>query len=35
MDDKLTVVVLTNLGGSKPNIIANRVAEMYLSGEVK
>jgi CubicO group peptidase (beta-lactamase class C family) len=35
MEDKLTVVVLTNLGGSKPNIIANRVAEMYLSGEVK
>jgi CubicO group peptidase (beta-lactamase class C family) len=35
MDDKFTVVVLTNLGGSKPSIIAHRVAEMYLSGEVK
>ena len=35
MDDKLTVVVLTNLGGSKPKIISDRVAEMYLSGDVK
>jgi CubicO group peptidase (beta-lactamase class C family) len=35
MDDKLTVVVLTNLGGSKPKILADHVAEMYLSGSVK
>jgi CubicO group peptidase (beta-lactamase class C family) len=35
MDDKITVVVLTNLGGSKPKIISDRVAEMYLSGDVK
>jgi hypothetical protein len=35
MDDKLTVVVLTNLGGAKPKIIADRVAEMYLSGTAK
>jgi CubicO group peptidase (beta-lactamase class C family) len=34
-DDKLTVVVLTNLGGSKPKILADHVAEMYLSGSVK
>jgi CubicO group peptidase (beta-lactamase class C family) len=35
VDDKLTVVVLTNLGGSKPAIFADHVAEMYLSGKVK
>jgi CubicO group peptidase (beta-lactamase class C family) len=35
MDDKLTFVVLTNLGGSKPNVIADHVAELYLSGQVK
>ncbi len=35
LDDKLTVVVLTNLGGSKPKIISDGVAEKYLSGEVK
>ncbi len=35
MDNKLTVVVLTNLGGSKPNLISDRIAEMYLSGAVK
>ena len=34
-DDKLTVVVLTNLGGSKPKIISDHVAEMYLSGVSK
>ena len=33
--DKLTVVVLTNLGGSKPDVFADHVAEMYLSGKVK
>ena len=35
VDDKLTVVVLTNLGGSKPAIFADHVAEMYLSGKMK
>jgi CubicO group peptidase (beta-lactamase class C family) len=35
VDDKLTVVVLTNLDEAKPAAIANRVAEMYLSSEVK
>jgi CubicO group peptidase (beta-lactamase class C family) len=35
VDDKLTVVVLTNLGGSNPAILADHVAEMYLSGKVK
>jgi CubicO group peptidase (beta-lactamase class C family) len=35
LDDKLAVVVLTNLGGSKPKIISDRVAEMYLSGKVE
>jgi CubicO group peptidase (beta-lactamase class C family) len=34
-DDKLTVVVLTNLGGSKPGLIAEHVADMYLTGSVK
>ncbi len=35
VDDKLTVVVLTNLAEAKPEIFANHVAEMYLSGSVK
>jgi CubicO group peptidase (beta-lactamase class C family) len=35
VDDKLTVVVLTNLDDAKPETFADRVAEMYLSGEVK
>ncbi|MBI3475452.1 MAG: beta-lactamase family protein [Acidobacteria bacterium] len=35
VDDRLTVVVLTNLGSAKPDKIADRVAEMYLSGTVK
>lgn len=35
VDDKLTVVVLTNLDDAKPEVFADRVAEMYLSGTVK
>jgi CubicO group peptidase (beta-lactamase class C family) len=35
VDDKLTVVVLTNLDEAKPEAIADRVAAMYLSGQVK
>lgn len=35
LDDKLTVAVLTNLADAKPDIFANHVAEMYLSGSVK
>jgi len=35
VDDKLTVVVLTNLDDAKPEVLADRVAEMYLSGTVK
>ena len=35
VDDRLTVVVLTNLGSAKPDKIADRVAEMYLSGTAK
>jgi CubicO group peptidase (beta-lactamase class C family) len=35
VDDKLTVVVLTNLAEAKPETIADHVAQMYLSGEVK
>ena len=35
VDDKLTVVVLTNLDDAKPEAIADRVAAMYLSGQVK
>jgi CubicO group peptidase (beta-lactamase class C family) len=31
VDDKLTVVILTNLAGAKPERIADHVAEMYLS----
>jgi CubicO group peptidase (beta-lactamase class C family) len=32
VDDKLTVVVLTNLEDARPEVLADRVAEMYLSG---
>jgi CubicO group peptidase (beta-lactamase class C family) len=35
VDDQLTVVVLTNLDEAKPEALADRVAEMYLSGAVK
>ena len=35
VDDKLTVVVLTNLGDAKPEGIADGVAELYLGGKVK
>jgi CubicO group peptidase (beta-lactamase class C family) len=35
VDDKLTVIVLTNLDDAKPEAFADRVAAMYLSGEVK
>ncbi len=35
VDDKLTVVVLTNLDEAKPEAIADRVAEMYLAGKVQ
>jgi CubicO group peptidase (beta-lactamase class C family) len=35
VEDKLTVVVLTNLDDAKPEVLADRVAEMYLSGTVK
>lgn len=35
VDDKLTVVVLTNLGDAKPEKIAHGVAELYLAGKVK
>jgi CubicO group peptidase (beta-lactamase class C family) len=35
LDDQLTVVVLTNLDEAKPMTFADRVAEMYLYGEVK
>jgi len=35
LDDQLTVVVLTNLDEAKPITFADRVAEMYLSGQVK
>jgi len=35
LDDKLTVVVLTNLADADPGVFANHVAEMYLSGKVK
>jgi CubicO group peptidase (beta-lactamase class C family) len=34
-DDKLTVVVLTNLESAEPSKFADSVAEMYLSGKVK
>jgi CubicO group peptidase (beta-lactamase class C family) len=35
LDDKLTVVVLTNLDEAKPTTFADRVAEMYLSGKLR
>jgi CubicO group peptidase (beta-lactamase class C family) len=35
VDDKLTIVVLDNLADSTPKKIADRVAEMYLSGAIK
>lgn len=35
VDDKLTVVVLTNLAEAKPKVFADHVAQLYLSGEVK
>jgi CubicO group peptidase (beta-lactamase class C family) len=35
VDDQLTVIVLTNLDGARPETIADHVAEMYLSGQVK
>jgi len=35
VDDKLTVVVLDNLAESKPGVIADKIAEMYLTGKVK
>jgi CubicO group peptidase (beta-lactamase class C family) len=35
VDDKLTVVVLTNLEQAKPDKFAHKVAEMYLSGKIK
>ncbi len=34
-NDKLTVVVLTNLDSAAPGAIADRVAEMYLAGAVQ
>jgi CubicO group peptidase (beta-lactamase class C family) len=35
VDDKITVVVLANLDEAKPRTIADHVAEVYLSGNVK
>lgn len=35
VDDKLTVVVLTNLDEARPEVLADRVAEMYLTGTAK
>jgi hypothetical protein len=35
MDDKITVVVLTNLASAKPAPLAERIAEMYISGAMK
>jgi CubicO group peptidase (beta-lactamase class C family) len=35
VDDKLTVVILTNLDEAKPDLIAHHVAEIYLSGGAK
>jgi|SRR5215471_1046135 len=35
VNDKLTVVVLTNLAEAKPKNIAHHIAEMYLSGKVQ
>ncbi len=31
VDDRLSVVVLTNLAGAKPDVIANHVADLYLT----
>jgi hypothetical protein len=31
VDDQLTVVVLTNLAEAKPDLIAEHVADLYLS----
>jgi CubicO group peptidase (beta-lactamase class C family) len=35
VDDKLTVIALSNLGGSKPSDICDKVAQLYLSGNLK
>ena len=35
LNDKLTVVVLTNLDDATPDVLADRVAEMYLAGSMK
>jgi hypothetical protein len=35
VDDKLPVVILTNLDAVTPKKLADRVAEMYLSGTAK
>jgi hypothetical protein len=35
VDDKLTVVIMTNLDAATPKKLADRVAEMYLSGTAK
>jgi CubicO group peptidase (beta-lactamase class C family) len=35
VDDKLTVVVLTNLAEAKPDVIAHGVASLYLRNEVR
>jgi CubicO group peptidase (beta-lactamase class C family) len=35
LDDQLTVIVLTNLDEAKPEEFADRVAQMYLSGDVE
>jgi len=35
VDDRLTVVVLTNLGSAQPDKIADRVAELYFEGTAK
>jgi CubicO group peptidase (beta-lactamase class C family) len=35
VDDKLTVVVLTNLASAKPDVIAHHVADLYLTGQAK
>jgi CubicO group peptidase (beta-lactamase class C family) len=35
VDDKLTVIILTNLAETRPGTLADHVAEMYLSGKVK
>jgi CubicO group peptidase (beta-lactamase class C family) len=35
VDDKLTVVALANLAGAKPSEICDKVAKLYLAGNVK